>query len=112
MFILQSWEFKMKFEFIIGTIFSTALMLTGCATTSETSQQTSTEAWPDEGETAEGTPFRCERIQITGTRRFERICYSREQWEAMAENTQDNVRVIQDADRGTVRATEFPCTSC
>jgi hypothetical protein len=96
----------MKSGSIAALLFAAAFTVTGCATT-DMQEEANLENWPDEGETEEGTPFRCERIQITGTRQYERICYSREEWEAQSRRTGDALRTIQDADRSDVRPADF-----
>ena len=107
----------MKLIFLTTLALAAAFTVTACATTTQTDMTAGTdtdviaaagaETSPDEGVTAEGTPFRCERIQVTGPRRYERICYSREQWEAMVRDTQANVREIQSGSRGDARGAEY-----
>jgi hypothetical protein len=97
----------MKTSSITAALIASAFTLAGCATTTDMDEEANMQAAQDEGVTEEGTPFRCERIQITGTRQYERICYSREEWEAQARRTGDAVRSIQDADRGDVRPSDF-----
>jgi hypothetical protein len=90
----------MKSGSIAAVLFAAAFTVTGCAAT-DMQEEANFESWPDEGETAEGTPFRCERIQVTGTRQSERVCYSREQWEEQARRTGNAVRTVQDNSPGT-----------
>lgn len=98
----------MKFVSLTTLVLAAAFTMTGCVSTNDNDTAviaaTGAEALPDEGVTVEGTPFRCERVQITGTRRYERICYSRAQWEAMVRDTQANIREIQSGSRGDARA--------
>lgn len=81
-------------------------LLGGCATTSGDEVRVAG-APPDEGVTEEGTEYTCRRIQVTGTRRFERICTSDAEWDEQARRTQNGVDQIGEADRSPVRPDIF-----
>ncbi|GLK52442.1 hypothetical protein GCM10017621_19500 [Maricaulis virginensis] len=74
------------------------ILLSACATTSDDNV-----ALADQGVTEEGTEYTCRRIQVTGTRRFERVCTSDAEWDDQARRTQDGVDHIGAADRSPVR---------
>ena len=86
-----------------------ALTVAGCATTENEilTQQEAAAMLPDEGETSDGRPFRCERIQVTGTRFTERVCYTEEEWQQMVDDNQAAVRRLDEADRSAVRPADF-----
>tara|TARA_R110002073_G_scaffold228447_3_gene389269 strand:+ start:2699 stop:3046 length:348 start_codon:yes stop_codon:yes gene_type:complete len=64
-------------------------------------------ALPEHGEISDGDTFTCRRIQITGTRRFERICARDSQWEDQADRTREAVSRISEADRTEAREPVF-----
>ena len=90
----------------IGFLAISAASLGSCATTGDgSSGQDSTVA--DQGMTESGEEFTCRRIQITGTRRFQRICTSDAQWEEQQRRTEEAVDAIRAGDRGPVRPDQF-----
>ncbi len=64
-------------------------------------------ALPEHGEISDGDTFTCRRIQITGTRRFERVCARDSQWEDQADRTREAVSRISEADRTDARKPVF-----
>ncbi len=83
---------------------ATLTAVAGCATTSNDEVA---EALPDQGVTSEGDRFTCRRIQVTGTRQRERICYTEAEWDAYQERVREGVDSTREGNRGEVRPDTF-----
>jgi hypothetical protein len=83
---------------------ATLTAVAGCATTADDEVA---EALPDQGLTSDGDRFTCRRIQVTGTRQRERICYTEAEWEAYQERVRQGVDAVRNGDRGDARPAEF-----
>ncbi|WP_323760965.1 hypothetical protein [Maricaulis sp.] len=98
---MTSFHFK-AFACLLGAATLTAVA--GCATTSDDEVA---QALPDQGVTSEGDRFTCRRIQVTGTRQRERICYTEAEWEAYQERVRQGVDSVRDGNRGEARPDSF-----
>lgn len=83
------------------------LTLEACATSTKPTQAELAEALPDHGAISDGDTFTCRRIQITGTRMYERICARDSQWAEQANRTGEAAEAIGAADRSQVRPADF-----
>tara|TARA_R110002073_G_scaffold228447_3_gene389270 strand:+ start:3113 stop:3421 length:309 start_codon:yes stop_codon:yes gene_type:complete len=86
-----------------GAVFA----LAACATPTDPTPAELAEALPDHGEVSDGDSFTCRRIQITGTRMFERVCALDSQWAEQADRTGEAVNAIGAGDRSQVRPDSF-----
>ena len=66
-------------------------------------------ALPENGEISDGDTFTCRRVQITGTRMYERVCARDSEWAEQADRT-EAVNAIGAADRSQVRPFDPPGT--
>ncbi|WP_339743854.1 hypothetical protein [uncultured Maricaulis sp.] len=87
---------------------SAVLTLSACASPHAPTLAERAAALPDNGAVSDGDTFTCRRIQITGTRRFERICTLDSEWAEQAGRTNEAVEAIGAADRSQVRPDVFP----
>lgn len=89
---------------------SAVLTLSACASPHAPTLAERAAALPDNGEVSDGDSFTCRRIQITGTRRFERICTLDSEWAEQADRTNEAVGAVGAADRSQVRPFNPPGT--